>query len=230
LTRIRFVDSTGSTNADLLADASAVEGDWLVALEQTAGRGRQGREWVTKSGNFFGSTLVQLAPADPPAQSLSLVSGLALIETLDAAVPGLALLLKWPNDLLLDRAKLAGILLERQGDRVVVGFGVNLASAPSIDGREAAHLGERITPQAFAPILAGAMNRLLSLWRTTQPVDLAKAWLARAHAVGTKLSVHGADSVPVQGRFDGIDPDGTLRLRLPDGTVRAIHAADVSLE
>jgi BirA family biotin operon repressor/biotin-[acetyl-CoA-carboxylase] ligase len=230
LTRIRFVDSTGSTNADLLADASAVEGDWLVALEQTAGRGRQGREWVTKSGNFFGSTLVQLAPADPPAQSLSLVSGLALIETLDAAVPGLALLLKWPNDLLLDRAKLAGILLERQGDRVVAGFGVNLASAPSIGGRDAAHLGGRITPQAFAPILAGAVSRLLSLWRTTQPADLAKAWLARAHSVGTELSVHGGDSEPVQGRFDGIDPDGTLRLRLPDGTVRAIHAADVSLE
>jgi BirA family biotin operon repressor/biotin-[acetyl-CoA-carboxylase] ligase len=229
LTRIRFVDSTGSTNADLLADASAVEGKWLVALEQTAGRGRQGREWVTKNGNFFGSTLVQLAPTDPAAQSLSLVSGLALIEALDAAVPGLALLLKWPNDLLLDRAKVAGILLERQGDRVVVGFGVNLASAPSIDGREAAHLGERITPQAFAPILAGAMNRLLSLWRTTQPADLAKAWLARAHPVGTELSVHGADSEGVQGRFDGIDADGTLRLRLPDGTVRAIHAADVSL-
>jgi BirA family biotin operon repressor/biotin-[acetyl-CoA-carboxylase] ligase len=230
LTRIRFVDSTGSTNADLLADASAVEGDWLVALEQSAGRGRQGREWVAKSGNFFGSTLVQLAPADPPAQSLSLVSGLALIEALDAAVPGLALLLKWPNDLLLDRAKLAGILLERQGDRVVAGFGVNLASAPSIDGRDAAHLGGRITPQAFAPILAGAMSRLLSLWRTAQPADLARAWLARAHPVGTELSVHGGDSVPVQGRFDGIDADGTLRLRLPDGTVRAIHAADVSLE
>jgi len=229
LTRIRFVDSTGSTNADLLADASAVEGEWLVALEQTAGRGRQGREWVTKNGNFFGSTLVQLAPTDPAAQSLSLVSGLALIEALDAAVPGLALLLKWPNDLLLDRAKVAGILLERQGDRVVAGFGVNLASAPSIDGRDAAHLAGRISPQAFAPILAGAMNRLLPLWRTTQPADLAKAWLARAHPVGTELSVHGADSEGVQGRFDGIDSDGTLRLRLPDGTVRAIHAADVSL-
>jgi BirA family biotin operon repressor/biotin-[acetyl-CoA-carboxylase] ligase len=74
------------------------------------------------------------------------------------------------------------------------------------------------------------MSRLLSLWRTAQPADLARAWLARAHPVGTELSVHGGDSVPVQGRFDGIDADGTLRLRLPDGTVRAIHAADVSLE
>jgi BirA family biotin operon repressor/biotin-[acetyl-CoA-carboxylase] ligase len=229
LTRIRFVESTGSTNADLLVDSSAVEGEWLVALSQTAGRGRQGREWLTMRGNFFGSTLVQLGPADPPAQSLSLVSGLALIEALDAAVPGLALLLKWPNDLLLDRAKLAGILLERQGDRVVAGFGVNLASAPSIDGRVATHLGCKITAEAFAPLIAAAMTRMLALWRSSAPPDLARAWLARAHPVGTELSVHGGDSVPVQGRFDGIDSDGTLRLRLPDGTVRAIHAADVSL-
>lgn len=229
MTRIRIVDGTGSTNADVLADASAVEGDWLVAFEQTAGRGRQGREWVTQRGNFFGSTLVKLAPGDPPAQSLSLIAGLALIEAVDAAVPGLPVFLKWPNDLILDRAKPAGILLERQGDRVVAGFGVNLASAPSIDGRPAAHLGGRVSPEAFAPIIAAAMGRMLALWRTSDPQDIARAWLARAHPLGTELSVHGGDSVPVHGRFDGINSDGTLRLRLPDGSVRAIHAADVSL-
>jgi len=229
LTRIRIVDSTGSSNADLLADASAVEGDWLVALEQTAGRGRQGREWVTQRGNFFGSTLVQIARGDPPAHSLSLVAGLALVEAVDVAVPGLPLLLKWPNDLLLDGAKVAGILLERQGDRIVAGFGVNLASAPPVAGRSSAHLGGKISPEAFAPVIAAAMGRMLALWRSSEPQDFAKAWLARAHAVGTELNVHGGDSVPVQGRFDGIEPDGTLRLRLPDGCVRAIHAADVSL-
>ena len=229
MTRIRIVDSTGSTNADLLADTSAVEGDWLVVLGQTAGRGRQGREWVTQQGNFFGSTLVRLAIGDPPAQSLSLVAGLALVEAVDAAVPGLPLLLKWPNDLLLDGAKLAGILLERHGDRVVAGFGVNLASGPPLAGRNAAHLGGKILPQAFAPVLAASMSRMLALWRSSEPQDFAKAWLARGHPVGTELSVHAGDSVPVHGRFDGIDPDGTLRLRLPDGSVRAIHAADVSL-
>ena len=229
MTRIRIVDSTGSTNADLLADDSAVEGDWLVAFEQTAGRGRQGREWVTQRGNFFGSTLVQLASGAPPAQSLSLVAGLALVEAVNTAVPGMPVLLKWPNDLLLDGAKVAGILLERQGDRVVAGFGVNLASAPPIAGRNAAHLGSRILPEAFAPVIAAAMGRMLALWRSSEPQDFAKAWVARAHPVGTELNVHGGDSVPVQGRFDGIDADGTLRLRLPDGSVRAIHAADVSL-
>ncbi len=229
MTRIRIVESTGSTNADLLADASSVEGDWLVALEQTAGKGRQGREWVTKSGNFFGSTLITLGSGDPPPQSLSLAAGLALVEAIDAAVPDQALLLKWPNDLLLGGAKLGGILLERQGDRVVAGFGVNLASSPGLAGRPTASLGGRISPQAFAPLLASSMARILGLWRTTDPQDFARAWLARAHPVGTELKVHESDASEISGRFDGIDPDGTLRLRLEDGSVRAIHAADVSI-
>ena len=229
MTRIRIVESTGSTNADLLADASSVEGDWLVALEQTAGKGRQGREWVTKSGNFFGSTLITLGSGDPPPQSLSLAAGLALVEATDAAVPDQALLLKWPNDLLLGGAKLGGILLERQGDRVVAGFGVNLASSPGLAGRPTASLGGRISPQAFAPLLASSMARILGLWRTTDPQDFARAWLARAHPVGTELKVHESDASEISGRFDGIDPDGTLRLRLEDGSVRAIHAADVSI-
>jgi BirA family biotin operon repressor/biotin-[acetyl-CoA-carboxylase] ligase len=230
LSRIRIVERTGSTNADLLVDSSTMEGDWLVTLDQTAGRGRQGRDWVTKSGNFFGSTLITLASGDPPAQSLSLVAGLALIEAVDAAAPGLPLLLKWPNDLLLAGAKLAGILLERQADRVVVGFGVNLAAAPEVPGRALAHLNSRIAPQAFAPLLAAAMSRMLILWRTSPPPDFARAWLARAHPAGTELKVHGADADEISGRFDGIEPDGTLRLRLPDDTLRHIHAGDVSLD
>ena len=95
----------------MLADAAAVEGDWLVAMEQDAGRGRQGRQWVSESGNFFGSTTVRLRTGDPSPPSLSLAAGLALIEALDIAVPDLPLMLKWPNDLMLGTSKLAGILL-----------------------------------------------------------------------------------------------------------------------
>lgn len=213
----------------MLRSAQAREGDWLVALVQEAGRGRQGREWVSRRGNFFGSTIVELAPGDPPPQALSLAAGLALIEAAEAAAPDLPLLLKWPNDLVVDGAKLAGILLERQGECVVVGFGVNLAAAPDIPGRPAAHLGGRITPEAFAPLLAGTMTRMLALWRTSEPGDFAKAWLARAHPMGTELSVHGADAVEVRGRFDGIEPDGAMRLRLADGSVELVRAGDVAL-
>lgn len=172
---------------------------------------------------------MELAKGDPPAHSLSLAAGLALIEAVDAASPGPPLLLKWPNDLVMDRAKLAGILLERKGDRVVAGFGVNLAAAPEIPGRSATHLGGDIAPQAFAPLLAGAVARMLVLWRTSDPMNFARAWLARAHPIGTELSVHGADGSIIRGRFEGIESDGALRLRLDNGSVEVIRAGDVQL-
>ncbi len=212
----------------MLGDPDAVEGNWLVALDQESGRGRQGREWVSEPGNFFGSTLVELGTGDPPAPSLSLAAGLALIEAVDVAAPGLALMLKWPNDLLLGPAKLGGILLERSGERTVVGFGVNLAAAPPLTDREAASLNGAIAPAAFAPLLAGSFTRMVGLWRSCEPEAFARAWLARAHAVGTQLTVHGGQQETVSGTFDGIDPDGALRLRR-NGSVEVIRAGDVEL-
>lgn len=228
MSRIRIVERTGSTNADLLADRGAAEGDWLVAMEQDAGRGRQGREWVAAQGNFYGSTIVTLRPGDPPAPSLSLAVGLALIEAVDLVVPDQPLMLKWPNDLLLGMAKLGGVLLERSGDRVVAGFGVNLGTAPPVEGRDVASLNGAMLPQAFAPLLAGSVARLLGLWRSAPPESLARAWLARAHPVGTRLTIHTAPGETATGTFDGIDPDGALRLRL-NGRVELVRAGDVEL-
>jgi BirA family biotin operon repressor/biotin-[acetyl-CoA-carboxylase] ligase len=201
----------------------------LIALEQKAGRGRQGRAWVSAPGNFFGSTLVELRAGDPPAQTLSLAAGLALVEAIDANVPGQPLMLKWPNDVMFAGKKLAGILLERNGDRVAVGFGVNLASAPALPDRQGASLGGKIAPQAFAPLLAGSFARLLELWRQSEPAMLAQAWLARAHPVGSTLTVHSTVHEKVSGRFDGLEPDGALRLRGDDGMIDIIRAGDVEL-
>lgn len=212
-----------------MADHNAGEGDWLVAVDQTAGKGRQGREWVSAGGNFYGSTLVQLRTHDPAAQSLSLAAGLALIEALDAAVPSQPLMLKWPNDLTLGGKKLAGILLERSGDRVAAGFGVNLASAPELADRKAAALGGQITPKAFAPLLAGSFARMLNLWRSSTPESFAQAWLARAHLPGTRLTVHVSGEETISGRFAGLEPDGALRLLLDDGSMELIRAGDVDL-
>jgi BirA family biotin operon repressor/biotin-[acetyl-CoA-carboxylase] ligase len=206
-----------------------VEGDWLVALHQEAGRGRQGRAWVSVKGNFYGSTLVRLRPSDPPAQSLSLIAGLALLEAIDVGVPGQPLMLKWPNDLMLLGKKLAGILLERSGERIAVGFGVNLASAPELEDRPCASLSGQISPEAFAPLLAGSFARLLELWRQSEPALLAQAWLARAHPVGTRLDVHSSADDKVSGSFDGIEADGALRLRRGDGSLEVIRAGDVEL-
>lgn len=212
----------------MLADPAAVEGEWLVALHQEAGRGRQGRAWQSLDGNFFGSTLVELRPGDPPAPSLALAAGLALIEAIDVAAPRAGLILKWPNDVMLDGAKLAGILLERSGDRIVVGFGVNLATAPAIEGRQTADLGRAIAPQAFVPLLAASFSRLLGAWRSAEPASFAKAWLERAHPVGTPLSVHVGPDESVSGTFAGIEADGALRLSV-QGSEQVIRAGDVHL-
>ena len=138
-------------------------------------------------------------------------------------------MLKWPNDLLLYGKKVAGILLERSGDRVVVGFGLNLAAAPELADRHSASLSSELTPQAFAPLLAGSFERLLKLWRESEPRLLAQAWLARAHPIGTKLTVHASSEETVTGKFDGLEPDGALRLRLDSGAVEVVRAGDVEL-
>ena len=108
---IRFVEETGSTNADqaaaLRSDAKLVEGDWLVAKRQTAGKGRQGREWFDGSGNFMGSCVVSMKPGDPTPASLSFVAAMAVYDATAKALPDTSILkLKWPNDVVLDGGKL----------------------------------------------------------------------------------------------------------------------------
>lgn len=137
-------------------------------------------------------------------------------------------MLKWPNDLLCEGGKLAGILLERAGDRIVVGFGVNLAVAPEVEGRTCAALDGTTIPQAFAPLLAGAFDRMVHLWRNSDPAAFARAWMARAHPLGQKLSVHSGEGEKVEGLFDGIEKDGALRLRVGERTA-IFHAGDVAL-
>jgi BirA family biotin operon repressor/biotin-[acetyl-CoA-carboxylase] ligase len=125
--------------------------------------------------------------------------------------------------------KVAGILLERNGDRVVAGFGLNLAAAPPLVDRHSASLATELTPQAFAPLLAGSFERLLKLWRERAPTLLAQAWLTRAHPVGARLTVHSGGGDTVSGRFDGLEPDGALRLRRDDGALDVVRAGDVEL-
>ena len=199
-------------------------------MRQDAGRGRHGRQWDAPAGNFSGSTLVELRAGDPPAPSLALAAGLALIEAAEVAAPSAGLALKWPNDLMVGDAKAAGILLERSGDRVIAGFGVNLAAAPAIAGRKTACLGASVSPQAFAPLIAASFARLLAAWRSAAPEAFAQAWLTRAHPVGTPLAVHSGPGERVTGKFDGIESDGALRLRLPGGSVEVVRAGDVTLD
>ena len=236
---IRTVAETGSTNADMreLARGGAAEGTWLRAERQTGGRGREGRRWVSPPGNFYGSTLVRLRPSDPPAPTLALMAGVALHEAacvmcLHSGVRDPEPNLKWPNDLMLGGGKLAGILLERAEDAVVVGIGVNLAHHPATLDRPATSLathGMTVAPEPFVETLAEVFARWLARWRGEGLAAVRAAWLARAHPVGTALTARSAGGDPVEGLFDGLSPDGALVLRLADGERRVIHAGDVFL-
>jgi BirA family transcriptional regulator, biotin operon repressor / biotin---[acetyl-CoA-carboxylase] ligase len=173
--------------------------------------------------------LVELRPGDPQPQTLSLIAGLSLVEAIDLAVPGQDPSLKWPNDVLVRGKKLAGILLERTGNRVILGFGVNLASAPTLPDRDCAALSRQISPSAFAPLIAGSFGRLLALWRTSEPRLLRQAWLVRAHPLGTELRIHSSNGEMITGRFDGLEDDGALRLQVEGGHTEVVHAGDVEL-
>jgi BirA family biotin operon repressor/biotin-[acetyl-CoA-carboxylase] ligase len=211
-----------------LAREGAAEGLWLRAERQTGGRGRQGRTWQSPPGNLYASTLVRLHAGDPAPATLALVAAIALHEIACAFAPGRPLTIKWPNDLLSGGAKLAGILLERAGDAVVIGIGVNLAHHPEALDRPvtslAALIGSAPDPHLFLEGLADAFARWLGRWRMEGLAPIRAAWLAAAHPIGSALSTSIGD-----GLFEGLAETGSLRLRLADGTIRDIHAGDVFL-
>jgi BirA family biotin operon repressor/biotin-[acetyl-CoA-carboxylase] ligase len=234
---IETIADIPSTNGELLARLGraepVAEGQWLVADRQSAGRGRAGRVWSDGYGNFMGSTVVRLRASDPLPQTLALVAGVALHEAV-AEVSGRleGLLLKWPNDLLVGDAKLAGILLERQGDCVVVGIGVNLAQAPQVEGRSTtalSALGQSIARDSFAATLSERFADALIRWHLGEWPVLRTQWLSRALPTGTLVSVKDRDHGEIMGAFAGIDDDGVALLRLANGAVHAIHAGDIEM-
>jgi BirA family transcriptional regulator, biotin operon repressor / biotin---[acetyl-CoA-carboxylase] ligase len=228
---------TPSTNAELVdrlrTGAYVREGHWLIADRQTRGRGRQGRSWEDGAGNFMGSTVVQLGPGDPRPATLALVAGMAVWEALAPRLPDAhAPRLKWPNDVMIGPAKVAGILLEREGQTVVVGIGANLARAPDVQDRATvslAEFGPAPGRDAFADDLARRFALELERWRSFGVPPIVARWLAAAHPVGTPLTVRAPGDEPVSGTFAGLTAEGALQLRLADGTTRAVHAGDVSL-
>jgi len=231
---IHHVASTVSTNDDMaaLAREGAPEGAWLRADTQAGGRGRQGRHWVSPPGNLYASTLVRRMAGDPPAPTLALVAAVALDALLQGWLGADRLMIKWPNDLLADGAKISGILLEGVDDAVVVGIGVNLAHHPEAVDRPATSLAalglSAPEPGDFAADLAASFADWLARWRNEGLGVVLARWLARAHPPGTALSVRAPEGA-LEGLYDGLEADGALRLRTADGRIHVVHAGDIFL-
>lgn len=238
---IETLATTGSTNADLVARLRAGEsipdGTWLRAETQTGGKGRSGRAWVSPPGNLYASTVVNLGEGDPPAQTLALVIGLAVHEHVVNSLmiaDHRHMMLKWPNDVLVRGAKVAGILLERCNDVIVVGIGVNIAFAPQIEGRATACISALNSKYDADPgyaltLLATRVAEQLTRWRQESLPALIMRWSTAAHPVGSPISVNSGEGAALYGTFAGLDAGGALRLRLDNGETQTIHAGDVSM-
>lgn len=190
----------------------------FIAGRQTAGRGREGRVWRAPEGNLNFSALLRPGAIPPVPARWSLMAGIAVYESAAAFLPSTGcLMLKWPNDLLLGGAKLAGVLIDSALDAaglldwVVMGIGVNVAEAPALPDRPATCLaahGAAVTPL----VLAGRLMAALDHWGGQDLADIREAWLARAHPPGTPLRVQQGGRV-IEGVFEGLGPDGGLMLR-----------------
>ncbi len=238
--RLAVHQTLTSTNAEALTLARGGERGplWIVAREQSAGRGRRGNEWVSWSGNLYATfLLVDPAPTER-APELSFVAALALHDAILDRAPGLRpkLALKWPNDLLCDGAKLAGILIE--GERaatapavaVAIGIGVNCRHHPVQTRYPATDLkaaGVDISPESLFEALSAAMVQRLGQWRCGAGFDGIRGdWIAHAAGIADDMRVRLPGS-EIVGRGEGLDERGRLLLRLADGSLEAVAAGDV---
>jgi BirA family biotin operon repressor/biotin-[acetyl-CoA-carboxylase] ligase len=232
---VLWLDETDSTNAEARRRAQAGEAGplWIAARRQTAGQGRRGRSWDGGRDNLTATLLFTTDKPLAEAAGVSFVAALAVADLLEAAVPDIAVTLKWPNDVLLAARKTAGILVESgaAGARfwMAVGIGVNLASAPADMHPAAAAVADYAdppTPEEALTHLAERMAVWLRLWEEEGAAPILAAWTARAAGVPGPC-VARLPQETVEGYAEGLDSDGALRLRLADGRERRIAAGDV---
>lgn len=231
-------ETVGSTNdeATRLARSGAEQGTLVWALEQTAGRGRRAREWVSPRGNLYASLILRPAcPLDRAAQ-LGFVAALAVGDALAVLVPGLREpALKWPNDVLVGGRKIAGVLLEAEIEEngnlafLIVGVGINLVSAPTdAEFPATSVLGEGHHPPEPAAMLEALVRDLNSwarCWRAEGFAPVRSAWRKRVRGLGEPIRVRLEGAI-LHGRFADIDHQGVLLLDTPAGR-RHISAGDV---
>jgi len=230
---VRHYDSIGSTNdeARRLAKQGAPHGLVVHADEQTAGRGRLMRTWFSPPGNLYLSILLRLDMPVPRLPELSFVASLAVAETVEALLPKrLRPVLKWPNDVLVDGAKISGILLEMEGDAAILGIGLNVLEAPSGARYKTTTLvasGGLASVDTARDILLERLGKFLDLWQQESFGAVRAAWLGRSFPVGELVRVSTAGAIH-EGRFAGLDDSGALLLETASGVERVV-AGDISI-
>lgn len=240
--RIVHLAETASTNADAMR--LGLSGEelplWVIADTQTGGRGRSGRPWVSEPGNLHASVAFRSDAPLEKAGQLSLLAGIAVIDAVRATMdlaPGTELRLKWPNDILIGSAKAGGILVESTSVRAgpgflaILGFGLNLISAPDSLGRAVTALsqhGKSPEPLVFLEMLSEKVVFWLGRWQSGEGfAAIREAWMERAGTVGERITINTA-SGQLSATYQGLSETGALRADV-GGTIKEISYGDVML-
>jgi BirA family biotin operon repressor/biotin-[acetyl-CoA-carboxylase] ligase len=233
--RIAF-ERVGSTNDDArrLAEAGAAEGLIVTGGMQSAGRGRQGRAWVSPEGNLYLSLLLRPPVKPATAGEFGFGVAVAVAEAVDVLAPGRRAACKWPNDVLVEGRKIAGILLESRGtpdrlDWLIVGIGLNVAAAPAAEAwpvTTLSSLGGTTDTERALEAVAARLDHWYRAWRAAGFAPLREAWLGRAHAPGETLRIRRNGGY-LEGRFAGLDVSGALLIDMADGRRETISYGEI---
>jgi len=228
LKRFDEIDSTNE-EARRLALAGELGPLWLKATYQTAGRGRRGRNWDTPSGNLAATLLIHPSRPEKDWPQLSFVAAISAADMAASFAPNARISLKWPNDVLADGRKLAGILLENAHGSLAIGIGVNLQHYPKDTEFPAVSLAALgVAPSAedaLTPLAAG-FAKWYEVWTAQGFSAIRDAWLARAQGLGTRIRARLVTEERL-GMFEGIDENGALLLNEGFGRLTVLPAADV---
>jgi BirA family biotin operon repressor/biotin-[acetyl-CoA-carboxylase] ligase len=229
------IDSTNS-EAKRRAAAGAIADCWLVAEQQSAGRGRLQRAWISPPGNLFATALFREPGGMAVAIRLPFAAALAVSDVAVQLAPGTDARLKWPNDVRIDGAKLSGILIETGSHAdsvwVAAGIGINVSHVPDSAGQSATCIAAlrgdtAVTTDMVLEALRAAFAGRLEQARAGF-ASLRTDWLERAEGLGSTIRVTAAGE-PIEGVFEDMDASGALVLRLPNGVLQTIRAGDVDL-
>jgi BirA family biotin operon repressor/biotin-[acetyl-CoA-carboxylase] ligase len=230
---VRHFDRIDSTNLEArrLADDGERGPLWLLADEQTLGRGRLGRQWVSEPGNLYATFLFSIAEGPQAAAQVSFVAALAVHDTVTALRPELSPRIKWPNDVLIGGAKFCGVLPEVVGEnptRIAIGCGINIAHAPQGTPYPVTALGADLAVATVLADIDANLTRRLAQWDEGRGFAATRAdWASRALGLGGSVTANSGTR-QLTGTFTGLAPDGALVLAQADGTLTPIHSGEVS--
>jgi BirA family transcriptional regulator, biotin operon repressor / biotin---[acetyl-CoA-carboxylase] ligase len=219
------IDSTNS-QARRLHDAGERGPFWVLADEQTAGRGRLARKWVSEKGNLYSTLVLPTTYID--VTILPQIGFVVALAVSDVAMRHAGdVKLKWPNDVLVGGAKVSGILCEvLSPDVIAIGCGINVAHAPQGLNYPATHLRVTTSDEVFAHY-GKQLSHWLAVWQAGFPT-IRDTWMSRAMGIGEAVTMTVQSQVHT-GVFEGIDHHGAIILKKPDGFYLTLHAGDLTI-